>query len=190
MGQHRWGIEAPPVEAYSRVTNSERFAPLHETATKMLERLELEFEIERKHGYGLDTELEQRCQLVRPSVSLLPRHAAAAPLVVAFSSFPGLHVRFGRWCMIAFPACGCDACDETAEGESDGLTSLVDDLTAGRFREAVRIDANDAWREWEFGSVGEHSTRQSSQLDLDYARRLIAQGDPLSHKWKPWPKRT
>jgi len=51
--------------------------------------LELEFDAERAEGCGLDAELEQRCELARPSISLVPRGAAAAPLTVAFSAFPG-----------------------------------------------------------------------------------------------------
>ena len=43
MRRDRWGIEGPPDEAYSRVTNPERFQPLHAAATELLDRLEREF---------------------------------------------------------------------------------------------------------------------------------------------------
>ena len=43
MRGDRWGIEGPPEEAYSRVTNPERFQPLHAAATELLDRLEREF---------------------------------------------------------------------------------------------------------------------------------------------------
>ncbi len=183
-------MAAPPPEAYSRVTNPERFAPLHEIAAKLLNRLERDFDVERAEGYGLDLELEQRYHLARPTVSLLPHDPGAAPLVLAFSSFPGLHFRFGRWCMLAFPSCGCDACQESAEMEIDRLTSIVNDVTAGRFREAVRIRPDgDVWLESEFWSADERSTRQSFRLDPDRAQQLTAQRDRLSHDWNPWPKR-
>ena len=39
----KWGIEGPPKEAYSRVTNPERFQPLHGATTELLDRLEREF---------------------------------------------------------------------------------------------------------------------------------------------------
>ena len=121
---------------------------------------------------------------------MLPRKATAAPLIVAFSAFPGLHIRFGHWCMIAFPSCGCDACNENAEGEIERLTSHINDVTAGRFREDISIHPNgDAWRESEFWSVGEHSIQQSSRLDPDCARQLISEGNRLSHHWEPWPGR-
>jgi hypothetical protein len=72
MNGHRWGAEGPPREAYSRVTNPERFAPLHDVAAELLDRLELEFDAERTEGYGLDPELEEGCKLARPSVTLVP----------------------------------------------------------------------------------------------------------------------
>ena len=43
MRGDRWGIEGPPDEAYSQVTNPERFQPLHAAATELLDRLEREF---------------------------------------------------------------------------------------------------------------------------------------------------
>ena len=89
MNGHRWGAEGPPPEAYSRVTNPKRFAPLHTAAEELLDRLEHEFDTERTRGYGLDPELEEGFKLVRPSVSLVPRDTGAAPIVVAFSALPG-----------------------------------------------------------------------------------------------------
>src|SRR6202171_2510794 len=144
MNGDRLGAEGRPLEAYSRVTNPERFASLHVVAGELLDRLQLEFDVVRTEGHGLDPELEEGCKLARPSVTLVPRDVGAAPIVVAFSAFPGLRVRFGRWWTTAFPTCGCDACDETAESETERLKSLVDNLTAGRFREAIRLPANGA----------------------------------------------
>src|SRR5580704_14390468 len=103
MNGHRWGAKGPPLEAYSRVTNPERFASLHDVAAELLGRLELEFDAERTEGSGLDSELEEGCNQARPSVALVPRDISAAPIVVTFTAFPGVRVRFGRWCMIAFP---------------------------------------------------------------------------------------
>ena len=189
MNGHRWGAEGPPLEAYSRVTNPERFARLHDVAAELLDRLELEFDAERTEGYGLDPELEEGCKLARPSVTLVPRDVRAAPIVVAFSTFPGLRVRFGRWWVTAFPTCGCDACDEAVESETERLKSLIDNLTAGRFREAIQIPADGAAsQESELWSVGERHARQS-QLDRVRARQLVAATDRSSYDWRPWPKR-
>lgn len=134
--QDPWGLEGPPEEAYSRVTNPERFLPLHDTALEMLAALERQFDVERVEGYGLDEELAFR-GLVRPTIILRPIDPEAAPITVAFTDFPGLHVRFGRWSTEPFPICGCDACAEDSEGETERLTEMVDILTAGGFRETV-----------------------------------------------------
>ena len=191
MGEDRKDdVDVTPSEAYSRVTNPERFLVLHEAAVRLLERLALEFKVERTEGHGLDVELENRYLVARPSIRMLPQKATAAPLVVVFSAFPGLHIRFGHWCMIAFPNCGCDACNENAEGEIERLTSHINDVTASRFREDIRIHPNgNAWRESEFWSVGAHSIQQSSRLNPDCARQLVAAGDQLSHHWESWPRR-
>jgi hypothetical protein len=188
MNGNRWGAEGPPLEAYSRVTDPERFGSLHQVAAELLDQLGREFDAERAEGYGLDPELEQSIKLARPSVTLAPRDAGAAPIVVAFSDFPGIAVRFGRWCTAAFPTCGCDACDETAESEIERLESMIDDLTAGRFREAIRISAEGtAWQEWELGSEGERCAKL--RLDPNRARELVAAGDRSLYEWRPWPKR-
>ena len=189
MNGHRWGAEGPPLEAYSRVTNPERFASLHHVAAELLDRLEQEFDAERAEGYGLDPELEEGCKLARPSVALVPRDIGAAPIVVTFSAFPGIRVRFGRWYMTAFPTCGCDACDEAAESEIERLKSMIDNLTAGRFREAIQTAADGvAWRESEFWSVGGRS-KQGSQLDRARAQELVAARDRSSYDWQTWPRR-
>ena len=131
-----WGDDGPPKEAYSRVTNLERFLPLHDAVLEMLAALEQRFDVERVEGYDLDEELQFR-ELVRPTVTLRPTDPEAAPMTVAFTDFPGLSVRFGRWYIEPFPSCGCDACAEDAEGETERLTELVDCVTTGGFREAV-----------------------------------------------------
>jgi hypothetical protein len=71
MNGNRWGAEGPPLEAYSRVTDPERFGSLHLVAAELLDRLEREFDVERAEGHGLDPELEQGIRLARPSVTLV-----------------------------------------------------------------------------------------------------------------------
>ena len=67
----RWGIEGPPEEAYFRVTNPERFQPLHDAATELLDRLEREFAVERLEGRDADDELGRQ-SLARPPIRLTP----------------------------------------------------------------------------------------------------------------------
>ena len=140
---NRWGPDGPPPEAYSRVTDAERFRPLHAAMRAIIDRLQNDYNVALTEGYGLDEEVEPRLTLAGltldgPSVMLTPSDAGAAPITIVFSNFPGLHIRFGRWLTEPFPDCGCDACDESAEGEIERLTDMVDDVTAGRFREWVR----------------------------------------------------
>ena len=63
----RWEHSAPPLEAYSRVTDAERFMPLHTAMMDLILRLETAFHIERVEGYGLDEELEKPFNLARSS---------------------------------------------------------------------------------------------------------------------------
>jgi len=189
MNEHRWGPTGPPLEAYSRVTNPQRFASLHDAAASTLDRLERDFDVERKDAYGFDPELDEGCTLSRPGVALLPRDPAAAPLRLVFTAFPGLRLRLGRWYTVAFPACGCDACDETAESEIERLHSLIDNLTAGRFREAIQVHADGtAWKASLFWSVAGRSA-EHGRLDEASLRTLLPPGDPSSYEWAPWPAR-
>ena len=128
----------PPEEAYGRVTDAERFRPLHSATLQLMGRLEADFDIERVEGYGLDEELESRVGLARASVRLSPADPESAPITVVFSDLPGLVVRLGRWNTEYFPDCGCDACGGSAEEEIEQLTELVNCVTAGGFREAVQ----------------------------------------------------
>ena len=136
----RWGPEGPPGEAYSRVTNPERFRPLHAAMLEIINRLEKDYEVERAEGYGLDEELESRMDLARPSVRLSPWDPDAAPIGVTFTTFPGLYLRFGRWYTEPFPDCGCDACDEMPDELIEEMTELVEAVVSGGFREA--------WKPW------------------------------------------
>lgn len=189
MKGDEWRTQGSPPEASSRVTNPERFASLHMVAAELLDQLELEFDAERAEGDGLAPELEGSCKSVRPSITLVPRDADAAPVVFVFSAFPGIRVRFGRWYITAFPKCGCDACDESAESEAERLKSLIDNLTAGRFRESIRIgDDGSAWKESEFWSAS-GSDGTTSQLDPTCARQLISATARSSYDWVPWPRR-
>ena len=96
MSTRRWGPEGPPEDAYSRVTNAERFRPLHKMALDMLARLEAEFDVDRVEGYGLDDEMEGHVELARPSVKLTPRGESRAPITMVFTTFPGVGVKVGR----------------------------------------------------------------------------------------------
>ena len=186
MGGGRWGIEGPPEEAYSRVTNPERFQPLHAAATELLDRLEREFAVERFEGDEADDELGW-ASLARPSIRLVPQDPQAAPIAVAFTEFPGLHLRFGSWRTEAFPACGCDACDETPDDLIEKMTSMVEAVVSGRFRESIRVPLlwGDGWQESAFRFTGHGGFRVSR------SRALAMTGGErhVTLEWKPWSRR-
>ena len=186
------GKAPPPDEAYSRVTNPERFRPLHPAMLEIVDRLESQFEVDRTEGYGLDKKLERGVDLDRPGVRLIPRDPEAAPIAVSFSTFPGLQVRFGRWYVEPFPVCGCDACDESAEGEIERLNDMVDAITAGRFREAIRRPLisfrGSGWLDTRFWSDDRRSGR-TSRVDGRRAREMAGGRRRLDLDWKPWGRR-
>ena len=192
MSRSRWGIEGPPEEAYSRVTNPERFQPLHAAATELLDRLEREFAVERIEGHDVDDELGKE-SLARPLIRLVPHDPQAAPIVVAFTEFPGLHVRFGSWYTEPFPGCGCDACDETADGSLKEMTELVEAVVAGGFRESIRVPLlqGDGWRETEFRFNDDHGGFQKgkSRVSRSHALEMTGGERHVTLEWKPWPRR-
>jgi hypothetical protein len=161
---------------------------LHRFAAELLESLGREYDVEQTERHGLDSELERDATMLRPTVSLVPADKAAAPIAVAFSGFPGLRVRFGVWCTMAFPDCGCDACNETAEGEAARLKSFIDDVIEGRFREAIRISTPDSWVEWEFWSARGRSHGGKYQLDREKAGQLLAKNGRSSYVWSAWSR--
>ena len=195
----RWGPDGPPPEAYSRVTDAERFRPLHAAMREIIDRLQSKYDVTLTEGYGLDEELERRMTLAAPTVILTPSDSGAAPISIVFSAFPGLHLRFGRWHVEPFPDCGCDACDESAEGEIERLIDIVDDVTAGRFREGIRIPllSRSGWRETELWAdktqLPQRNTgiwsRGSSRIDRQQARSMTGGARRMDLNWKPWPRR-
>jgi hypothetical protein len=150
--------------------------------------LTAEYDVERFEGYGLDAELEPR-ELARPSIRLVPSDPEAAPIAVGFTPFPGIVVRLGRWHMDGYPSCGCDACDETAEIEIRRFQRTIDDVIAGRFREALTLpligSARQSHRFWsETGDSG-----GEAKVERSRARAMLAGGDRSSYEWSPWPRR-
>ena len=188
MRGDRWGIEGPPKEAYSRVTNPERFQPLHGAATGLLDRLERGFAVERLEGPDADDELGSK-SLARPAIRLTPHDSQAAPIVVAFSEFPRLHVRFGSWRTEPFPNCGCD---ETADGSMEEMIEMVE-AVAGGFREAMRVPLllGHGWQESEFRFNDYYGPFRSSRSRVSRSRALDMTGGKLNVtlEWKPWPLR-
>src|SRR3982751_3576727 len=117
MSKHALRPEGPSPESYSRVTNANRFADLHRIALEQLAQPERGCAVHRSEPPVTDSELGGMVP-ARPPVRLEPASTSAAPILIVFTAFPGLVVRAGRWVTDILPACGCDACAATLEGES------------------------------------------------------------------------
>lgn len=151
--------------------------------------------MDRLEGYGIDPELEGD-RAARPTVSLRPA-GGGAPIVVAFTTFPGLMVRAGHWYTLGFPGCGCDACDETAETEAQGLEQLVGTLVSGHFRESMRnVRGGDAWQEQETRAPSDRAPMQGardlppgSRVSPEIAQARVAAAGGNEFDWKPWRRR-
>ncbi len=188
MGRFNWGPGGPPEDAYSRVTAPERFGPLHGWALAAVARLQEDFEVTLYDGEVVDAELE-RVRLSRPTLKLTPLYDSYAPVTVAFTDFPGLGVRVGRWATDWFPSCGCDACDEVPEREFERFEGLLGDAVAGRFRESMGLRLiGDGWRTSEFWSDDHRSSRRS-RVPRGEARQSLNGKREIVLEWQPWPRR-
>lgn len=175
----------PSPDAYSRVTNAERFRPLHAAALHRAKELEREYLVRIEEGSDLD-DLLQDVGLERPSVRLVPTWDEAASLQIAFTRFPGIAVGFGIYSSELFPACGCDACAERVDDEIERFRDLIDDVTAGRFRESlVANDSDKIQCRWELWS----DVRQSSGGPKIRRGLELRPRTPRRWKWAPWPTR-
>jgi ketosteroid isomerase-like protein len=116
----------PSDDAYSRVSDPERYRPLHRRAELLAQRLTSVFDVQPNEETSKDGG-----RVVR----LVPADPAAAPITIEWTDFPGLIVRFGDDVEVPFPRCGCDACDEDVDELFAGLERDVYAVTHGRFRE-------------------------------------------------------
>jgi hypothetical protein len=114
----------PPSDAYGRVTDPERYRVLHGAARDLLDELPHDYSLDVLTGPSLDEDLARGVQ-IEETIRLQPESSGGAPLTIVLTTFPGLIVRYGEWHVEAYPACGCDACDEDP-------AELI-----GRFRERV-----------------------------------------------------
>lgn len=174
---------------YRRAKNRSRFAPLHEVAERLVCDLVSQFRVQRTDAFGLDPELESRCELARASARLTPEDPSSAPIVISFTAFPGIQTRLGHWHLIAFPACGCDFCHEEVETEIERLRNSIADVTAGGFTESIYIPTTgDAWLEAKFWGRDRWSGSRQ-MLDRVQAESLVHRSGGAKWVWRPWPLR-
>jgi len=169
----RWS-GSPPDDSYSRASNPDRFAPLQTIAEALIQHLRTAY---RAHASST-TNL----------VSVTPEHPDGAPLVFRFTDFPGVVIRAGVRYSAAFPACGCDACDETWQQAADDMERLVFAVTDGGFSERITGPSRYEYRvETVGGGVqwGATAVVEPDPALPDDAARL--ESLPAGH-WRPWTR--
>jgi hypothetical protein len=170
-------------DGHSRVTDAERFGVLHDAADNLLDELAVQYAVERRDNKeplaGADG------PLVRTSW-LVPRAPAAASLGVAFTDFPGVILRLGRWYQEVLPECGCDACDEDPLELVSDLRAHAGALVEGGLWERVHRRLTGSWSEARL--VGpDFSTSQQALLGARVARAARLDGFAAAVQWAPWP---
>jgi hypothetical protein len=176
---------APAPEAYSRVTNPERFAGLVAHAARRCDDLRAQFAVVEDSEFPALPWI-RTMSFARPPVRLVPADQSAAMLAVAFTSFPGVYVRVGYWYFEAFPACGCDACGGDADAEIAQFDRLIAAVTAGEFGEALHIPwFGDARLSYWAGSEGKSGFRS---IDRRHAKAVSGSRPRMRH-WMAWPAR-
>ena len=179
-------------DAYSRVTNPERFRALISHALAVFDDLRVRYDVtERASFEPLPIPLSP-FEHARPPITLVPTAPDAAPLGIAFTQFPGVIVRCGRWHATPFPSCGCDACDENAREEVVRLDLLVRRVVAGQFTEELRTpllfgDAHLSHR-LGYGDDGDGGTAGWTLIPRSVARSL-RDSAPRITRWQPWQRK-
>jgi hypothetical protein len=181
---NRWGSSGPPEDAYTRVTNPGRFLPLHAAAARLIEALQQQYAVSLQQA---STPEEPTIELVQSGVTLTPAQPDCAAITFFLTTFPGVLLHCGHCTTAVFPACGCDACDESAPEEIERLAWTVESVTRGRFEEEIRV----SWRgrvsaRWELWS---ESGRAAASGATRCRGPLPRRGQSVRLEWQPWPQR-
>ncbi|WP_133767268.1 DUF6226 family protein [Amnibacterium kyonggiense] len=157
----RWPLEGPPHDAYSRVSNPDRFAPLLLDVDALVDHLQRWYEVDVRRS--TDEDGTKRVHL-RPSTGSSLTITGTAEYV---------RVTAGALYDVVLPDCSCDACDETAESEAGRLEDTVLAIAGGGLQEryplgrrrwlhtrVVHIDGG-----WSGGSGAPGPDRSAEQLE-------------------------
>jgi len=206
----RWDdLDGPPEDTYSVDSHPERFAPLVDVADALVRHLAATYVVTVEDVDLRDVDLASHTtdapahpvlagvrdvgpDAVR-AVRLTPVSDDAAPLTLVVTGYPSVVVRAGVLHEDRFPSCGCDACDEAAEGAATGLEDLVLGVAGGLFSEGVsgpRYLLGESWvryalegpdGRWE---SGEGQRRLARAVAAAAHRRLASLP---GGRWQPWP---
>lgn len=168
----RWGPSGPPEHAYSRVTQPERYAPLHGVADALVAHLVAVYDCAASEDATEEHEL--RAVRVR-SV------AGTAEIRIAWTDFPGVRARLGSAVEAGAPVCGCDACDEPLAETASELCDHVLATVEGQLRESFSPGRRSESANFPNSSSWTRSSRSRQEL------RALAGRTP--ERWAPWPRR-
>lgn len=185
----RWGVEAPPTEAYSRTSNLERYAPLHDVASALIAHLERTYDVMIRDDLDAADLMHERGDIVR-AVRVTPADRRSAPLTFVFTNFPSVIVHAGLLSDLLYPFCGCDACDESVGFLADELEWQVLAIAEGQFSEEI-IDGSPPTLSH---SIWDESGRSGGTIEatdavlarVEAARPVLA---GLPEGWRSWPRR-
>lgn len=180
------GDTEPRPESDNRVTDPGRFRVLHGAAETLLDELTERYVVDRRESTE-PVGPEPGADVVR-AVRLIPRSPAAGPLSIAFTDFPGVVLRLGRWFCQALPACGCDDCAEDPAELVAGLRARVAAHVEGGLWERIRRGLTGSCLETRLIGPGLRAGREE-QIDAGEARAARREGFAAPVQWAPWPRR-
>ena len=123
----RWDGSVPPEEAYSRVTNPARFAPLALDVDALTGYL--------RTWYLVDVAVE----MTGVGAQRATFHPTTGTPMTITVNADSATLEAGALFIQTFPNCSCDACDEDAHTAADDLERHVLAIAAGGFREIYPI---------------------------------------------------
>jgi hypothetical protein len=189
---HRVFSEGPPPGVYSVETHLERFAPLHLVAEALIEHLAGTYDVVVGNDPAHVADFIRPTDVVRVT-RVAPTDPVAAPLTFGFIAHPGVILHAGLLHDFIYPACGCDACDETAADQAEQLEWQVLAVAAGHYRESYTPDV-DLPLSFSLQMVGDVGTQGGRSQVTGYStERLAAAGERLRELpgggWARWPSK-
>lgn len=185
---NRWDGASPPEDAYSRVTNLQRFAPVHAVTIALVEWLENTYDVAVEQAPSVATDLLRMPDDVIRAVRVTPREPTSAPLTFVLTPFPGVYLHAGSLHDFHFPMCGCDACDDDVTNMVEELEWTVRTVVSGGYSE--RLDPwPGSWVENKLDEPGARTSSGRSRISelpgerLKFARTVL----PPDGRWSPWP---
>lgn len=121
-------------DAYGRVTNPGRYQVVVDASRRLVDDLVAAYQVRPTPG-DPTVDFPDFQGATADVVRLRPREGAL--LAFMFTKFPGVVVSAGEWFVEAFPACGCDACDESPTDLLERLDELVSAVVGGRCMEEL-----------------------------------------------------